>query len=730
MEIKKILNKLDGVKSRGNGKYQAKCPAHDDQRASLSLEDTNEKILIYCHAGCDTEKVLNTIGLSTKDLFKDNSSNYEKKVKQPKKQIEKVYQYTDEKGNVIHEKVRYTNKTFYNRHKKDGKVIWNMRGITPVIYNLPKVVQAVKEGKNIFIVEGEKDADLLNSMGLVATTNYEGAGKGKFKKRYVKYFTGANVVVIQDNDKAGKEAAETIINLLLDVVKSIKYIDLNHISKKDGFDITDYFDIGYTKKEFLKMVKDTPKIDRKKAFTLAESEGNTQGKQYTQTIYNNYTTKSGKILYNSWYSINNNTGKRSLIPGILAEYLAENIPAVYTTGRFYIYKNGVYNICDNHEEKTIVMDHIMTPLRRTRDINDVTNQWSINKKIRISPDEINKDPFILNLKNGLYDIRTKELKKHTPEVITTIQLNAKYNPTAKGPVFDKFINEIVPDKDNRLLVQEMLGYSITTFNNAKKVFILEGRGDTGKSTFLNIIEDMLGSENISNVMLQKIGDRFNIAQLYGKVANIFADLPNTPLTENSTFKALTGGDKIQGERKGQDPFEFYNKAKLIFSCNELPANYGDRSDAFYNRLIIIPFDNPVPKEKQDPFLRDKLKEELDYIFLWAMEGLERLINNNFIFTENKATNSLLENYKINSNNALSFLNNNCELDENCYTHRQCLYNAYKEYCLENGLKHMSSIKFYDEVLKYDSNIISDDNTRVPGTRKRAFKGIKLIKDLI
>lgn len=729
MEIAELLNRLDGVKARGNNKYQAKCPAHDDNRASLSIEDTGDKILLYCHAGCDTENVLGAIGLATKDLFKSNDSNYGIEFKQPKKQIEKVYQYTDEHGNVIHEKVRYTDKSFYNRHKKDGEIIWNMRGITPVIYNLPKVVQAVKEGQTIFMVEGEKDADLLNSMGLVATTNYEGAGKGKFKKQYVKYFTGANVVVIQDNDQPGRESAETIINRLIDVVKSIKNIDLGNISKYDGFDVTDYFDIGYTKDEFLEMVEQTPEIDEKKAFTR-QGEGNTQGTQDTQAVYNNYIINNGEIPYNSWYEVNESTGRHRLIPGVLAEYLAQNIPAIYTTGRFYIYKDGVYNICNNHEEKTIVMEHIMTPLRRTRDINDITNQWSINKKIRVSPDEVNKDPFILNLKNGLYDVRTKELKKHTPEIITTIQLNANYNPSAKGPVFDKFINEVVPDPNNRLLVQEMLGYSITNFNNAKKVFILEGRGDTGKSTFLNIIEDMLGKENISNVMLQKIGDRFNIAQLYGKVANIFADLPNTPLTENSTFKALTGGDKIQGERKGQDPFEFYNKAKLIFSCNELPANYGDRSDAFYNRLIIIPFDNPVPKGKQDPFLRDKLKKELDYIFLWGMEGLERLMENNFKFTENEATQEILNNYKINSNNALLFLNEICELDENSYTHRQELYNTYKEYCIDNGFRPLSAIKFYDEVLKFDDRIISDDNTRIPGTRKRAFKGIKIVRDLI
>lgn len=724
MEIAELLNRLDGVKNRGNGKYQAKCPAHDDERASLSIEDTDDKILLYCHAKCDTERVLGAIGLTTKDLFKDNNSIYGIKVKQPKKQIEKVYQYTDEHGNIIHEKVRYTGKSFYNRQIKDGKTIWNMKGATSVIYNLPKVVQAVKEGKTIFVVEGEKDADLLNSMGLVATTNYEGAGKSKFKKRYVKYFTGANVVVIQDNDRPGKEAAETIISLLFDVVKNIKNIDLGNISKYKGFDVTDYFDMGYTKEEFLEMVDDTPKIDEKKAFTW-QGEGGEQNKQATN---NNYITKEGKIPFNSWYEINENTGKHKLIPGILAEYLARNIPAVYTTGRFYIYKNGVYNICDNNEEKTTVMDHIMTSLRRMRDINDITSQWAINKSIRVEPEEVNKDPFILNLKNGLYNIKTKELKEHTPEVITTIQLNTKYNPKAEGPVFNKFINEVVPDSDNRLLVQEMLGYSITSLNNAKKVFILEGRGDTGKSTFLNLIEDMLGKENISNVMLQKIGDRFNTAQLYGKVANIFADLPNVPLTENSIFKALTGGDKIQGERKGQDPFEFYNKAKLIFSCNELPANYGDRSDAFYNRLIIIPFDNPVPKEKQDPFLRNKLKKELDYIFLWAMKGLKRLIENNFKFTENEATQEILNNYKINSNNALLFLNESCELGEDRMVGRTELYNTYKEYCIDNGFRPLSSIKFYDEVLRYSDDI--EKIRRIPGTNTRAFKGLKLVKDLI
>ena len=132
----------------------------------------------------------------------------------------------------------------------------------------------------------------------------------------------------------------------------------------------------------------------------------------------------------------------------------------------------------------------------------------------------------------------------------------------------------------------MMGYSLTPFNNAKKAFVFNGKGDTGKSTFLNIIEDMITERHISNIPIQGLGDRFNTAELFGKLVNIYADLPSTPIRDGSMLKVLTGGDKVSAERKGQDPFTFLNKAKFIFSCNGLPPNYGDRSDAFYNRLII------------------------------------------------------------------------------------------------------------------------------------------------
>ncbi len=118
------------------------------------------------------------------------------------------------------------------------------------------------------------------------------------------------------------------------------------------------------------------------------------------------------------------------------------------------------------------------------------------------------------------------------------------------------------------------------------------------------------------------GDRFNRAELFGKLANIFADLPSKSIDDNGMFKALTGEDFITAERKNKDPFSFRPYARFLFSCNEIPRNYGDRSEGFYRRLLIIRFEKSVPKAKRDPNLAEKLAAERDGILMWALTGLK------------------------------------------------------------------------------------------------------------
>jgi P4 family phage/plasmid primase-like protien len=219
-----------------------------------------------------------------------------------------------------------------------------------------------------------------------------------------------------------------------------------------------------------------------------------------------------------------------------------------------------------------------------------------------------------------------------------------------------------------------------------------------KSTLLSIAQEiLLGSENVSNIPWQALSERFNKAELFGKLANIFADLPSKNIDDGGMFKALTGEDYITGERKNKDPFNFRPYARLLFSCNDIPKNYSDRSDGFYRRLLIIRFDNSVPKAKRDPNLRERIASERDGILLWALDGLIRLINNSYQFGETERTRSELHRYKVESNSALMFLGECCEVADGAECVREQLFERYRDYCIKNGLKPMSQGNFNKDV---------------------------------
>lgn len=146
------------------------------------------------------------------------------------------------------------------------------------------------------------------------------------------------------------------------------------------------------------------------------------------------------------------------------------------------------------------------------------------------------------------------------------------------------------------------------------------------------------------------------------------------IEDNGFFKAATGEDYISAERKNKDPFSFRPYARFLFSCNEIPRNYGDRSDGFYRRLIIIRFSHSVPKTKRDPNLLEKLAAERDGILMWALTGLHRLMEQNYQFTETEATQEELRRYKVESNSALLFVEEClCDFSRRRYRRgRKCL----------------------------------------------------------
>ncbi len=411
------------------------------------------------------------------------------------------------------------------------------------------------------------------------------------------------------------------------------------------------------------------------------------------------------------------------LPFVLAKHLSETRDVYYGGESFLIYENGVYNISGEKEAGRIIMDYMLPNYCIMASIRDCRDQWDI--LVSKDFDDFNRNPYLVNVRNGLLDIRDMSFKEHTPSYLSTVQLNVEYNPQVDCPQFKKFLNEVL---DCKLipLVQEIVGYLLTTNTASQKAFVFWGPARTGKSTLLWVVEYLLlGKKNVSNIPWQEIGDKFKTAELLGKLANVFSDLPSKSIDDTGIFKVVTGEDYLMAEKKNKNPFKFKPFARLVFSCNELPRNYVDRTEGFYRRLIIVPFNRQIEKSKIDKALKYKFQREKEGILNWALEGLKRLYENNFEFSENELTDGVKKEYKRENNNVISFVEECCELDGLFSCSRIEIYEAYKEFCVEAGLKALSQIKFNKE-LEGNFNI-----TRSRSGKLRLWNGVRIkLEDLI
>lgn len=422
----------------------------------------------------------------------------------------------------------------------------------------------------------------------------------------------------------------------------------------------------------------------------------------------------------NWYE----TSERGLkfLPGVLAENLATVENVFYAAEQHFIYQGGVYREMPEMEAQRLVQEKMLLRETKMCQIVDTEHQW----RLRIQRDirELNSNPYIINLRNGLYNVLENTLTEHTPDYSSTVQLNVTYDKTSDCPLFKQFLKETMGgDMEQVALIQEMLGYFLIPVNSAQKCFVIVGTAGAGKSVLLRVLNDiLLGKQNVSNVSWQALNERFKTAELFGKLANIFADLPTKNIDDNGVFKALVGEDYLTVEKKNRNPFSFQSFARLLFSCNSIPKNYGDRSEGFYRRLIIMRFTHKVSQEKRDPNLLNKFRAEADGIFLFALEGLNRLMKNRYEFCETEKNKAELQQYREDSDSVLSFVREYCQMDEKHEVGSTELFHAYKNYCEECGLKPYSQKMFVSQLTTTFSKI--ERGVDKLGKR-RILKGIKL-----
>lgn len=240
---------------------------------------------------------------------------------------------------------------------------------------------------------------------------------------------------------------------------------------------------------------------------------------------------------------------------------------------------------------------------------------------------------LLCLDNGIFDLDTRLPPTPHPDrpppghPIFTWKLPVAYDRDAICPRFDQFLGEVMPDRDRRELLVDLMGYALTRKNRFNLFFVCVGDGGNGKTTFGNVLNALLGKDAVATLTLQQItSNRFAPAQLDGKLVNLCDDLPyNKPLEATGILKVLTGEGTMSAENKGQPLFDLRFGGKLISMGNRLPPTSEDTT-AFWRRAVVIPFDETFLEDdpRRDPDLEEKLVAELPGILNRALEGLRRV----------------------------------------------------------------------------------------------------------
>ena len=377
-----------------------------------------------------------------------------------------------------------------------------------------------------------------------------------------------------------------------------------------------------------------------------------------------------------------------------ATFLKNNNHIIKINNQLHSYKNGIYiSGLAGIEAEMIQHIPVLNRAKRTEVLAYLDILIRENSKA--------EDANLIAFENGLYNIVDDSFVEFTPEHIITNKIRWKYNPEAYSELADKTLNKIAcNDPQIRALLEEAIGYCFYRRNELGKAFILTGDKSNGKSTFLSMVQCLLGDENISSLDLKELGDRFKTAEMFGKLANIGDDIGDEFIANPAIFKKLVTGERVSAERKGQNPFEFNNYSKLLFSANNIPR-IKDKTGAVQRRLTIIPFDARFSADDPDfnPYIKHLLKtdEVMEYLINLGIAGLKRVLLNRK-FTGSTKVQKAMDEYEENNNPIIGFFRE-CE-DEEFQIENEptnVVYKRYQEYCLANSLQAMSNIEFSKQV---------------------------------
>jgi len=719
--VSAVLAKLHG--STGSGpSWKAKCPAHEDLIASLSIsEGAGGKALLRCHAGCSFAAILDALHLTVADVAGSNGHTKTEPV---------TYDYQDAEGHLVYQVCRFPPKDFRQRRPDGARGwIWRMAGVTRVPYRLPKL-QAVDL---VMVVEGEKDADRLWAANIPATTNAGGAGKwGPSETAALKTAGVRRVVILPDNDPPGVKHGETVASHVRKAGLAASILMLPDLPAHG--DVSDWFDSGHTPADLLTLVNAAPYVvpsNGKRASAATSAVLHPPSTPTPPGVFNplayHFTelgaAQSFRDRYAEQVRFDQLQGSWLIWDGHYWRPDADEAVRRLAHGHALYWQQAAMESVADYDlrkaavafalklEKRSTVDNFLTMARSMLPISTAGDLWDANG-------------WLLGCANGIVDLTTGTLRPGAREDHVTQQTRIAFDASARCPRWERFVGEVFDG--NQELVDYMhkaLGYSLTADMREQCFFVAFGSGSNGKSVWLDTLETVWGSYGHRADMRIFAGhgevSTFHLADFRGRRLIFAAETkPNSRMNEH-VVKNFTGGETLRVEHKYGHPFTIKPVGKIWLGVNHRPV-VKDDSFGFWRRVRLIPFLRTFTGSADDRTLKDTLKAESAGILAWAVRGCLRWQADGL--TPPAIVVAETDQYQTGEDPLADFFTQRTVLELDSLVTFGNLYIAYRNWAVEQGIPDRDKLT----AKGFGNLMVRRPFERLDRNNQRCYKGLRLV----
>ncbi len=676
--------------------FRAPCPLHEgrDSRA-LKITEREGLIDLFCFAGCKPEEVLREI-----ERRIDLGEGFRKPNPEPLGEVVAEYEYRDQFGRVQYKKNRHNPKDFriYAYDPSSGEFLPGLNGHRPILYRYPEVLSADK----VIITEGEKDSDNGRALGLEGyafTTNFDGAGN--WSQHYSQALANKEVVIIPDNDPPGREHGRKVANSVAPFAKSVTILEL-----PEGKDLSDWIELGHNAEETLTLIQSTEPIKAGELFDekdlLDYPVGDPGNARAVLRLYGDriaFSDGFGPMFYDSGYWIMGGEAEAQINQKIEDTLWRRREAALKTRDTKY----------------EAVVKAAYPSVSRVNTTRKKLSDYCYVSKEDI-PNRFGNSPGLLNCKNGVIDMRTGELFPAHASYGFTYRLPWEYKPGARSAAWLEFLEETIPNQEEREFLQELTGYIFTGETREEKAIYIYGPKRGGKGTFSETLQYFGGplskEINIRSLIDSRSGSdqNFDLAGLYHARFVHASESKDTDWLDSSKIKVLSGGNWLRAAFKGRDLFEFRPQFTVVITANPSPKMPPEDSAAWY-RLLSIEF--PISKAGAENIkLKSTLREpgNMEGILNWVIEGAVRYYSRERGLLIPSSVLKRTESFREALDYIKEFLEEHYEIAEEStmsnweslkaaefYTPLDDLYSEYKSWHESNGAPELNKINFSRKV---------------------------------